>query len=103
MYAFLLRVTVTGESVKIEALKPSGEQVLDSVTTSLNGITPREREIWGRLATGLSVKDIASELSLSVKTVEAHKFNLMRKLDVHNKAQLIIRAVQDGVIKIPPK
>ena len=46
------------------------------------------------LAEGNSVKEIAGDLNLSVKTVEAHKFNLMRKLDIHNKAQLV--AVRDS-------
>ena len=68
-------------------------------------LTKREREILKMLAEGKSVKEIACEFDLSVKTVEAHKFNLMRKLDIHNKAQLVqgwrassvasVRAVRD--------
>ncbi|MGH9478316.1 MAG: response regulator transcription factor, partial [Terriglobales bacterium] len=50
-------------------------------------LTPRERETLKFLAEGLSVKEVAVKLKLSTKTVEAHKFNLMRKLDLHNKAQ----------------
>ena len=46
------------------------------------------------LAEGKSVKEAATEFNLSVKTVEAHKFNLMRKLDIHNKAQLVQYAIQ---------
>ena len=38
---------------------------------------------------------------LSVKTVEAHKFNLMRKLDIHNKAQLVQYAIQKKIIRLP--
>ena len=53
------------------------------------------------LAEGNSVKEIAVLLGLSVKTVEAHKFNLMRKLDIHNKAQLVTYAIQKKIIKIP--
>ena len=53
------------------------------------------------LAEGNSVKEIANNLKLSVKTVEAHKFNLMRKLDIHNKAQLVQYAIQKKIIKIP--
>ena len=53
------------------------------------------------LAEGNSVKEIACDLNLSVKTVEAHKFNLMRKLDIHNKAQLVQYAIQKKIIKIP--
>lgn len=64
-------------------------------------LTPREREILKLLAEGNSVKEIAVILGLSVKTVEAHKFNLMRKLDIHNKAQLVTYAIQKKIIKIP--
>ena len=64
-------------------------------------LTKREREILKMLAEGRSVKEIAAVFSLSVKTVEAHKFNLMRKLDIHNKAQLVTYAIQKKIIKIP--
>ncbi len=63
-------------------------------------LTKREREILKMLAEGRSVKEIASEFDLSVKTVEAHKFNLMRKLDIHNKAQLVQYAIQKKVIRL---
>ncbi len=64
-------------------------------------LTPREREILKLLAEANSVKEIAVLLGLSVKTVEAHKFNLMRKLDIHNKIQLVTYAIQKKIIKIP--
>ena len=64
-------------------------------------LTKREREILKLLAEGKSVKEIASGFDLSVKTVEAHKFNLMRKLDIHNKAQLVQYAIQKKVIRLP--
>ncbi|MEZ5397300.1 MAG: response regulator transcription factor [Bryobacterales bacterium] len=64
-------------------------------------LTPRRKEILKFLAEGQSVKEIAQHLNLSVKTVEAHKFNLMRKLDIHNKAQLVQYAIQKKIIKIP--
>ena len=67
----------------------------------MSTLTPREREILKFLAEGNSVKEIAVILGLSVKTVEAHKFNLMRKLDIHNKAQLVTYAIQKKIIKIP--
>jgi two-component system response regulator NreC len=63
-------------------------------------LTTREREVLKVLAEGNSVKEIACSLNLSVKTVEAHKFNLMRKLDIHNKAQLVQYAIQKKIIKI---
>ncbi len=64
-------------------------------------LTAREKEVLKLLAEGNSVKEIACQLNLSVKTVEAHKFNLMRKLDIHNKAQLVQYAIQKKIIKIP--
>jgi DNA-binding NarL/FixJ family response regulator len=63
-------------------------------------LTKREREILKMLAEGKSVKEIATGFDLSVKTVEAHKFNLMRKLDIHNKAQLVQYAIQKKVIRL---
>jgi two-component system response regulator NreC len=64
-------------------------------------LTKRELEILKLLAEGQSVKEIATGFDLSVKTVEAHKFNLMRKLDIHNKAQLVQYAIQKKVIRLP--
>jgi len=64
-------------------------------------LTAREKEVLKMLAEGQSVKEIACALNLSVKTVEAHKFNLMRKLDIHNKAQLVQYAIQKKIIQIP--
>ena len=66
----------------------------------MSTLTPREREILKLLAEGNSVKEIAVLLGLSVKTVEAHKFNLMRKLDIHNKAQLVQYAIQKKIIRL---
>ena len=64
-------------------------------------LTTREREVLKMLAEGKSVKEIASDLEISTKTVDAHKFNLMRKLDIHNKAQLVHYAVQKKIIQFP--
>jgi len=63
-------------------------------------LTKREREILKMLAEGCSVKEIATSFDLSVKTVEAHKFNLMRKLDIHNKAQLVQYAIQKKIVRL---
>ena len=66
----------------------------------LGTLTKREVEVLKMLAEGRSVKEIASGFELSVKTVEAHKFNLMRKLDIHNKAQLVQYAIQKKIIRL---
>ncbi len=69
-------------------------------TPRFSTLTAREREVLKFLAEGNSVKDIAGDLNLSVKTIEAHKFNLMRKLDIHNKAQLVQYAISKKIIQI---
>src|SRR5713226_4425477 len=69
--------------------------------TRSSTLTPREREVLKMIAEGNSVKEVARLLGLSVKTVEAHKFNLMRKLNIHNKAQLITYAIQRKIVKMP--
>ena len=66
-----------------------------------NTLTLREREVMKLLAEGHTVKQTAAVLSVSVKTVEAHKFNLMRKLDIHNKAQLVTVAIQKKILPLP--
>jgi DNA-binding NarL/FixJ family response regulator len=64
-------------------------------------LTPREREVLKMIAEGNPVKEVARLLGLSVKTVEVHKFNLMRKLKIHNKAQLVTYALQRKIVKTP--
>jgi len=64
-------------------------------------LTLREREVMKLLAEGNTVKKAAAILGVSAKTVEAHKFNLMRKLDIHNKAQLVTVAIQKKILAMP--
>jgi DNA-binding NarL/FixJ family response regulator len=64
-------------------------------------LTSREREVLKLLAEGRTVRSAADVLGLSMKTVDAHKFNLMRKLGIHNKAELVMWAIQKRVVKIP--
>lgn len=63
-------------------------------------LTAREREVLKLLAEGQTVRSAAGVLGLSAKTVDAHKFNLMRKLGVHNKAELVMWAIQKKVVKV---
>ena len=61
-------------------------------------LTLREQEVMRLLAEGRTVREVAAELSLSIKTIEAHKLNLMRKLDIHNRTSLIECAVKMGLL-----
>jgi two-component system uhpT operon response regulator UhpA len=65
------------------------ESIVSRSAASLATPTKREHEIAFLLSKGLSVKQIAKQLRLSEKTVETHKYNLMRKLRVHNRVQLV--------------
>jgi ATP/maltotriose-dependent transcriptional regulator MalT len=58
----------------------------------LNPLSARELEILGLFAAGLSNKEVADKLIISLGTVKAHSSNIYRKLDVRNRAQAIIRA-----------
>lgn len=82
--------------LKQDALKRSAQAPLRRSV-----LTQREREVMKLLAEGRTVRETASKLGLSVKTVEAHKFNLMRKLDIHNKAQLVTAAIQQKILPLP--
>jgi two-component system, NarL family, response regulator NreC len=73
----------------------------NSVPLRRSALTEREREVMKLLAQGKTVRQSASELGVSVKTIEAHKFNLMRKLDIHNKAQLVTTAIQKKILPLP--
>ena len=74
---------------------------LDEMASRKRVLTAREREVLKLLAEGRTVRSVAAILGLSVKTVDAHKFNLMRKLGIHNKAELVIWAIQKKVVKLP--
>ncbi|HMF76622.1 MAG TPA: response regulator transcription factor [Bryobacteraceae bacterium] len=76
----------------LQALAGSSEYPRASV------LTVREQEVVRLLAEGRTVREVAAELSLSIKTIEAHKLNLMRKLDIHNRTTLIQYAVQAGLM-----
>ena len=68
------------------------------VSTAWDTLTQREREVIKLVAEGRSNKHIADYLCLSVKTVEKHRSNLMRKLDLHNASALTAYAIEKGLI-----
>lgn len=65
-----------------------------------NGLTLREREVLQLIAEGYTNKEIAEILSLSVKTIQSHRTNLMNKLDLHDRGELIKYAIQKKIIDI---
>jgi len=73
-------------------------------TTQLNSsdktISEREKEIIKYIALGDLNKEIADKLSISIRTVEAHKSNILKKLNLSSKSDLIIYAIKNKIIKI---
>jgi len=67
--------------------------------TSWDTVTQREREVLKLLAEGYSNKEIGDLLTISVKTVEKHRANLIGKLDLHTVAELTTYAIQNGLIE----
>ena len=63
-------------------------------------LTSREQEILELIWSGFKNKEIGQRLKISVKTVEAHRANMMKKLRVSNTAQLLKTAISDGLIRI---
>jgi DNA-binding NarL/FixJ family response regulator len=64
----------------------------------LGVLSPREREVLKLIAEGYKNKEIAGDLFISLKTVEKHRANLMKKLDLHNAAALTAFAIEQGLI-----
>lgn len=63
-------------------------------------LTRREQEILQLIWSGLKNKEIGQRLKISVKTVEAHRANMMKKIRVSNTAQLLRAAVKGGMIEV---
>ncbi|UCC85912.1 MAG: response regulator transcription factor [Anaerolineales bacterium] len=63
-------------------------------------LTPREREVLTYIAEGHTNREIAEALVISVKTVDRHRENIMRKLNLHNRVELVKYAIERGLISI---
>jgi DNA-binding NarL/FixJ family response regulator len=65
-----------------------------------DALTPREQEVMVLVAEGFSSSDISEKLFISVKTVENHRSNIMRKLDIHSVIEIVRYAAKLGLIDI---
>jgi NarL family two-component system response regulator LiaR len=110
--AYLLKdVEPTGLEAAIR-LVHEGEALLDPQVTArvmkqvahpvpggdLASLTPREREVLGLLARGLSNRELAETLVVSEKTVKTHVSNILMKLGVHDRTQAALLAVREGLV-----
>ena len=72
----------------------------DEVMSATSKLSPREREVLQLIAEGWSTKQIASHLYVSIKTIETHRRQIMKKLDLHNIADLTKYAIREGLTSI---
>ena len=66
----------------------------------VTSLTEREQEILQLIWNGMKNREIGIRLKISVKTVEAHRANMMKKLRVSNAAQLLKAAIEEGFIRV---
>ena len=83
------------------ALRESAPDGPDRSTPAIASLTAREREVLTRIADGQPNKGIATALGISVRTVEAHRDNLMRKLGIRSAAALTRLAIEAGLVQAP--
>jgi two-component system, NarL family, response regulator NreC len=72
----------------------------DAATEAVEELTPREREVLIAIAEGHTNREIAEMLVISVKTVDRHRENIMRKLNLHNRVELVKYAIEKGLITV---
>jgi len=90
--------TPRATDVIINQLQGSGASEEEPELTG-HRLTPREREIVQLLAEGRSSKQVAQSLSISVKTAETHRANIMRKLELHSVSELVRYAVRNQIVE----
>ena len=82
----------------VEEVMTSWERESKITDAGYNALTPREQEVMRLLAQGLSTKEIAGKLFISMKTLRNHRSNIMRKLDLHSTIELVRHAAKFGLI-----
>lgn len=80
------------EALALRVVDGLGEEPVDL-------LTDREFQVLGRLAAGATNREIANELSVSVKTIDAHRLNLLAKLGLRNNAELTKFAMRHGILQ----
>jgi DNA-binding NarL/FixJ family response regulator len=94
--------TLLSEDELIALLRLAGQSREEEVEARANieQITPREKEVLQKLAEGLSNKEIAARLHMSVDTERTHMMNILNKLGVHSRLQALVFAARHGLVEI---
>ncbi|MDQ3864445.1 MAG: response regulator transcription factor [Actinomycetota bacterium] len=94
--------TLLSEDELVALLRLAGQSREEEVEAraSIEQITPREREVLQKLAEGLSNKEIAAKLHMSVDTERTHMMNILNKLGVHSRIQALVFATRHGLVEI---
>src|SRR5215210_3617259 len=94
--------TLLSEDELLALLRLAGQnrEEEDEARVSIEQITPREREVLKMLAEGLSNKEIAAKLHMSVDTERTHMMNILNKLGVHSRIQALVFAARYGLVEI---
>lgn len=82
------------------ALQAYVDRARTATGDSYDALTPREREVLHLVAEGNTSAEIAERLSISPRTAEIHRTNLMRKLDLHSQTELVRYAIKRGLISL---
>ena len=88
------------ELVELLRLAGQNREVEREARTSIEQLTRREKEVLGALADGLSNKEIAQRLHMSVDTERTHMMNILNKLGVHSRLQALLFAARHGLVDI---
>ena len=96
---YAIRAVHRGDKFLSSSLNTGGTINLPKAPSASCPLTEREREIVTCVANGLSSKEIATKLCISVKTVETHRANIMEKIDIKNLAELVRYAVKTGLVQ----
>jgi two-component system response regulator NreC len=91
IYTGLIDALVEGYRTRTE--EPHEDEVLEE-------LTPRQRQVLRLIADGLTSQRIADELELSVRTVDRHVENMMNRLGIHSRIELVKYAIREGLIEV---
>ncbi|MFB9052018.1 response regulator [Formosa undariae] len=109
-YGYLLKNTDEEELIKVIRIVNQGKKYFSPTISekminfmseqkvSENIISNKEKEVLGLISKGLTTKEIASKLFVSTRTIETHRANILKKLDVKNTAELIKKATEINLI-----